>query len=237
MKALEKERARRYKWASALARDIERPFFEGDPVEAGPPSAIYRLKKLSRAKHRAFLATAAAFAAVLVLATAISVWQAILANRARYEVERALVAENAERREAQHRRGPGRASGRPRDHQFDQGPRGRTESPALSESEARAVLTFFQEKVVAAASPEGQEGGVGREATLRETLDKAEPSVAADFASRPAVEASIRDALGNSYFYLGDSTRHPSTAKGAQLRGADPGNQPRRHTSHHENAG
>ena len=107
-----------------------------------------------------------------------------------------------------------------------------------SESEARAVLTFFKRKWWRRHAPEGQEGGVGREATLRETLDKAEPSIAADFASRPAVEASIRDALGNSYFYLGDSAPAIRQLQKARATAhADPGNQPRRHTSHHENAG
>ena len=47
MKALEKDRARRYETASGLARDIER-HLAGDPVEAGPPSRIYRLRKAVR---------------------------------------------------------------------------------------------------------------------------------------------------------------------------------------------
>src|SRR5262249_6910136 len=44
MKALEKDRRRRYETASGLARDVER-YLAGDPVEAGPPSAGYRLRK------------------------------------------------------------------------------------------------------------------------------------------------------------------------------------------------
>ena len=50
-------------------------------MEAGPPSATYRLRKFAR-KHRALLPTAAAFAALLVLATVVSTWQAIRATRA-----------------------------------------------------------------------------------------------------------------------------------------------------------
>jgi eukaryotic-like serine/threonine-protein kinase len=57
MKALEKDRTRRYESANGIARDIERHLL-GDPVEAGPPSALYRLRKLAR-KHRAGLITAA----------------------------------------------------------------------------------------------------------------------------------------------------------------------------------
>jgi serine/threonine protein kinase len=202
MKAIEKDRTRRYETAGALARDIER-FLEGDPVEAGPPSATYRLKKFAR-KHSAFLATAAAFAAVLIVATVVSLRQAVLANRARLEAERALRAEAEQRREAQRQRDRAKDAEDVATANLSKA-RQEEKKAQQSEAEARAVLDFFQEKVVAAARPEGQEGGVGREATLRETLDKAEPSIAADFARRPVVEASIRDALGNSYFYLGDA--------------------------------
>src|SRR5262249_36670356 len=80
MKALEKGPARRYETADGLARDIRR-HLEGDPVEAGPPSAWYRLRKSAR-KHRAALVTAAGFAAVLIAATALSAWQAVRARRA-----------------------------------------------------------------------------------------------------------------------------------------------------------
>ena len=69
MRALEKDRVRRYDTASAFARDIQR-YLSGDPVEAGPPSAAYRLRKLAR-KYRPWLATAAAFAALLLGATGI----------------------------------------------------------------------------------------------------------------------------------------------------------------------
>ena len=50
MKALEKDRVRRYDTANGLARDIQR-YLDGDPVEAGPPSATYRLRKFAR-KYR-----------------------------------------------------------------------------------------------------------------------------------------------------------------------------------------
>src|SRR5262249_14541326 len=60
MKCLEKDRARRYETANALARDLER-YLNEEPVEACPPSVAYRLRKFAR-KHRKLLAAAAAFA-------------------------------------------------------------------------------------------------------------------------------------------------------------------------------
>src|SRR5262249_42864924 len=47
MKALEKDRTRRYETAGALARDLER-YLNEEPVEAGPPSAVYKLRKYAR---------------------------------------------------------------------------------------------------------------------------------------------------------------------------------------------
>ena len=82
MKSLEKDRSRRYETANGFARDVER-YLSGDPVEAGPPSALYRFKKLAK-KHRVALNTAAAFALLLILATAVStamMFRALAAER------------------------------------------------------------------------------------------------------------------------------------------------------------
>src|SRR3954463_7717298 len=65
MKALEKDRNRRYETASGFAADIER-HLHGEPVEAGPPSAVYRFRKFAR-RNRTGLATAALFLFFLVL--------------------------------------------------------------------------------------------------------------------------------------------------------------------------
>ena len=77
MKALEKDRARRYESASALADDIIR-HGAGTAVIAAPPSAVYRLRKFAR-RYRTSLATTAAVVSVLV-GGIIASW--IEANRA-----------------------------------------------------------------------------------------------------------------------------------------------------------
>jgi tetratricopeptide (TPR) repeat protein len=84
IKALEKDRTRRYETVNGLARDLER-YLEDEPVEAGPPSAAYRLSKFVR-KHRVWLATASAFAVLLVAGVVLSSWMAIRASRAEQEV-------------------------------------------------------------------------------------------------------------------------------------------------------
>jgi len=79
LKALEKERSRRYPSASEFAADIKR-HLNHEPVLAVPPSWGYRARKFTR-RHRVALATACAFAVVLVAAAAISIRQSIRANR------------------------------------------------------------------------------------------------------------------------------------------------------------
>jgi len=53
-KALAKDREERYATVASFAQDIEH-HLENEPVLAGPPSGLYRLKKLAR-KHRKFVA-------------------------------------------------------------------------------------------------------------------------------------------------------------------------------------
>jgi eukaryotic-like serine/threonine-protein kinase len=65
MKALEKERGRRYETASGFARDVER-YLKDEPVEACPPSVGYRVGKFVR-KNRTLLAMAAGIVALLFL--------------------------------------------------------------------------------------------------------------------------------------------------------------------------
>jgi serine/threonine protein kinase/tetratricopeptide (TPR) repeat protein len=66
MKALEKDRNRRYETADGLARDLER-YLHDEPVTACPPSALYRLRKFAR-RNQAALTTAALVGAALLTA-------------------------------------------------------------------------------------------------------------------------------------------------------------------------
>ena len=50
MKALEKDRTRRYETANAFARDVQR-YLNDEPVEASPPSTLYRVRKFVQ-RHR-----------------------------------------------------------------------------------------------------------------------------------------------------------------------------------------
>ncbi|HKB35876.1 MAG TPA: serine/threonine-protein kinase, partial [Gemmataceae bacterium] len=65
MKALEKDRCRRYETASAFAADVQR-YLADEPVLACPPSAWYRFRKFAR-RNKAGLAAAGFILFVIVL--------------------------------------------------------------------------------------------------------------------------------------------------------------------------
>jgi eukaryotic-like serine/threonine-protein kinase len=97
MKALDKDRSRRYQTAGALARELQH-YLDDEPVEACPPSAAYRLQKFAR-RNRISMAVIAAVGAALVLGSAVSVWQALRAGRAEQIANNHLLAERDARRQ------------------------------------------------------------------------------------------------------------------------------------------
>jgi tetratricopeptide (TPR) repeat protein len=102
MKALEKDRQRRYESASAFAADIQR-YLNDQPVEACPPSVAYRLRKYAR-RNRTMLTTAIVVSTALVLGTVISTWQAYEATSARKLADEHLILANERLENEKHAR-------------------------------------------------------------------------------------------------------------------------------------
>jgi WD40 repeat protein/serine/threonine protein kinase len=80
MKALEKDRNRRYETASGLAEDLRR-YLNDEPVQACPPSAGYRLRKFAR-RNRRVVVTAGVAGLGLALAVAVLATSTVLIARA-----------------------------------------------------------------------------------------------------------------------------------------------------------
>jgi eukaryotic-like serine/threonine-protein kinase len=94
MKALEKDRARRYETANGLAADIQR-HLNNEPVVACPPSKLYRLGKTVRRNRLAFTTTVSVIAA-LTVGLGISTWRFV---KERDALKRAVAAEQAAKEE------------------------------------------------------------------------------------------------------------------------------------------
>jgi eukaryotic-like serine/threonine-protein kinase len=99
MKALEKERSRRYETAIGLAMDVERHLAD-EPVLACPPSVTYRFAKFAR-RNRVALATSIVVLAAILVGTVVSITQAIRATHAEHLAESGLQAEAAARADAE----------------------------------------------------------------------------------------------------------------------------------------
>jgi hypothetical protein len=85
MKALEKDRRRRYESAAELARDVQR-YLNQQPVVARPPTPWYRLRKFAQ-RNKVMFAATSLVALSLIAGTAVSTWQAVRATRAYAEAE------------------------------------------------------------------------------------------------------------------------------------------------------
>jgi serine/threonine protein kinase/tetratricopeptide (TPR) repeat protein len=99
MKALEKDRSRRYETANGFAMDVQR-YLAGDPVLAAPPSASYRLRKFARRNRTPVLAASLVFLALL-LGTVGTGFGLIRAEIRRKEAEHAQALAVGEKKRAE----------------------------------------------------------------------------------------------------------------------------------------
>ena len=101
MKALEKDRTRRYQTVNALAMDVQR-YLNNEPVLARPPSRLYRFQKLVR-RNRAVFISVAAVSLALIAGFGTATWLFFKEREARLEAQRGREAEALLRRKAEAR--------------------------------------------------------------------------------------------------------------------------------------
>ncbi|MFN7553203.1 MAG: protein kinase domain-containing protein [Pseudomonadota bacterium] len=99
LRALERDRERRYASVSEFAADVRR-FLAGEPVLAGPPSQAYRVRKFI-ARNRVAVGAAAAVLVALELGVIGPTWMAVEARAQRARAEAALVDAQAQRDRAE----------------------------------------------------------------------------------------------------------------------------------------
>jgi serine/threonine protein kinase/WD40 repeat protein len=101
LKALEKDRNRRYDAANALAADVLH-YLHDESVLACTPSVGYRLRKFAR-RNKSSLATLSLLALALIAGTVVSTWQALRATGAERLAQERLKAETEAQERATHR--------------------------------------------------------------------------------------------------------------------------------------
>jgi tetratricopeptide (TPR) repeat protein len=135
--------------------------------------------KVERRARRLTLALAAA----LLVGAGVTAWQAVVANRAKDDAVSAAAAAHAAAAAEQVAK----------------------EAAQAKKAETDAVLYFVNVRILAAARPEGQDGGLGPNVTLRRAIEAAVPFVDKAFTDQPLTEARLRVTLGGSFHYLDEN--------------------------------
>ena len=189
MKALEKDRARRYDAATALAEDIQR-YLDDEPVVATSPSAGYRARKYLR-RHRVGATAAAMIAAALLVGGGLAFagkrsaeHETRLANKAEADaVREARAAREAEAVERQQTE--------------------RAEAGALAatqQTERAETVLGIVERMLA---PEDPERVKDRDYPVRQLLDDFHRELSGHLEEQPEIEAVVRYTMAGAYLALG----------------------------------
>ena len=194
MKAMDKDRGRRYGTSSDLARDVER-YLADEPVEACPPSQLYLFRKLIRRNRGLAFASTLIFLA-LIFGVIGTTWGMVSANTARE-------AESKQRAISEQRRLLAEKNQR---------------AAVVQKQVAEAVQKFLQHDLLRQANAKEQadsilEHGGGFEIkenpTVKELLDRAalelSPSkIDSKFPDQPTVQATILQTIGDTYLGIGE---------------------------------
>jgi serine/threonine protein kinase/tetratricopeptide (TPR) repeat protein len=178
MRALEKDRDRRYASVADFAADVTR-HLRGEPVEAGPPGRLYRLRKLAM-RHRLAVAAVGVLAVAMLLGLGLAAIGLVQARRAHREV----VAERDAARRAQ---------------EAEAAQRSRAERHARTS----AAIQGFLEQMLSSASPAR---GMERDVTVRTLLERAGARIeAGGLDGGPEVELNLRMTIGTTFRAIGEN--------------------------------
>jgi serine/threonine protein kinase len=194
MKALEKDRSRRYQTPNELAMDVQR-YLNNEAVVACPPSTIYQLKKLAR-RYRFAMLSGVLVTISLLMGLVSTLWQA---RQAREATKSAVTQRDIAKAESWRAQSAEKKA---------------LLSAELSKREAeisQAIGTFVNKDLLAFADPDVEPD---RNIQLRTLLDRAAKS-GSTLQRAPAVEAALRHTLATAYLNLGeyhDASEHADRA-------------------------
>ncbi len=181
LKAIDKDPRKRYQSADEMGEDLRR-FIAGEPVKA---RRIGRFERMGRwvVRNQGMAGLLAGILVVLAAGTASSSWQAYRARNAEAAAHRSeLAALELARAERNTRK-----------------------KVEEQKRQMKAVLDFVEQQIFAAARPEGQLGGLGKDVTLQKAIESSLPKLAENFKDDPLIEARLRMTIGNTFWFLGEA--------------------------------
>ena len=210
MKALEKDRARRYDSVSGFAADVRR-YMSGEPVVARPPSMNYRLRKFVR-KNRVGVAAGVAILLTLVggiIGTSLAVFRArcaeILAEKRLDEATAARDREMQQRRVAELAKIQAEAETAAKEQSLAAEIRQREYAEAVTEFVEQDFLALTCVESQANLFDDTSARELSKDTTLRELLDRAAGKLKHRKDLAPEIESRLCNVIGNSYRANGDA--------------------------------
>jgi len=190
MKAMEKDRTRRYETANELANDVQR-HLNYEPVLAGPPSVTYKFSKFVR-RNRAAVIAGTLVGVALVVGLSLATVGFVQATRAKVALQDERDVAEAAHREAEAARVSEREQRRIAEASAE---------TARKEAAESADVSAFLQEMLASVDPSR---ALGREVTVRYVLDEAARKIdEGALAEQPEAEADVRMTLGKTYEALG----------------------------------
>jgi serine/threonine protein kinase/WD40 repeat protein/Flp pilus assembly protein TadD len=208
MKALEKDRNRRYETANGFAMDLQR-YLHDEQVQACPPSTIYRLRKFAR-RNKAALATSAIVLSALLIGIATSTWQAIRATKAEGLAHARLQAEERARREAETAR-DGEAKQRKLAQQNAAEAEGQRQRAEANFGKARQAVDEYLTQIT-----ENELLSVPGLQPLREDLLQAALKFYAEFTQEVSDDPTLQRELASAHYRVGTIQRDLGNAEASQ---------------------
>lgn len=206
MKALEKDRQRRYETANGLAMDIRR-YLSGEAVNAAPPSTAYRFKKFIR-RNRVMVTAGGAVASALLVGAVAFAWQARVASDQRDLAVSAQQAEAEQRKVAEAARAEAVAQQTEAEKQEAEAKK--QEAEAKNQAAIASAVVKFQSDMLAAVDPSNlpKDPATGEplkdKVTVMQALEAALKAIdGGSLKDSPMVEAGVLSTIGNTLIALG----------------------------------
>ena len=199
MRALEKDRTRRYETAAAMAADIQR-HLDNEPVSAGPPGAGYRLRKFIR-RHRVGVVAGSLVTLALLMGLALATVGFV---QARQDRDRARAAERLSKEQTLVARREAEAAKAINAFFNDM-------LTSVDPMQVRRLSAFATDELGASLTT----GGFPRDVSVAEMVRRAAGQLGEAFGGKPELEAVSRETIGMTLRGLGlfsDAEPHLRTA-------------------------
>ncbi|HMO35547.1 MAG TPA: tetratricopeptide repeat protein, partial [Gemmatales bacterium] len=210
LKALEKDRSRRYETANGLARDIQR-YLADEVVEARPPSTGYRIRKFIR-RHQGKVLAASLVLATLVAGIIGTTWGMLEAHSQAEFAKQESNEKDRQRELAQ------QSEKRAKEEQW------KAENAAEAKETTQRRLAQIEKGVTLFAgmldniNPQSeQQGGDSLYVQLRQRAEKAADELDTDSIGDPLAVARLQTILGNTLRDLGNINKSVEVLEKARV--------------------